>query len=72
MRVPLVLPACHISLPIGMRQGVMDNLTYTYGSNSNQLLKVADAGNTSYGFKDNTNVGNDYSYDLTAAGRCQW
>ncbi|MFY0604496.1 MAG: hypothetical protein JXQ93_11130, partial [Flavobacteriaceae bacterium] len=43
--------------------GVMDDLTYTYDA-GNRLLKVADAGNNTYGFKDGTNTGNDYTYDV--------
>lgn len=40
----------------------MDVLDYDYG-NGNRLLKVADIGNGSYGFKDGVNTGNDYRYD---------
>ncbi|MBL4605998.1 MAG: RHS repeat-associated core domain-containing protein, partial [Flavobacteriaceae bacterium] len=43
--------------------GIMDNLSYTYDS-GNKLTKVVDAGNTTYGFKDNNNIGNDFSYDV--------
>ncbi|WP_083629196.1 DUF6443 domain-containing protein [Tenacibaculum agarivorans] len=42
--------------------GTMDNLTYTYDS-GNKLLKVTDTGNKTYGFKDGTNTGNDFSFD---------
>ncbi|SFW68324.1 RHS repeat-associated core domain-containing protein [Sinomicrobium oceani] len=42
--------------------GVMDNLAYTYDT-GNKLLKVTDSGNKTYGFKDGTNTGNDYTYD---------
>ncbi len=43
--------------------GTMDDLAYTYDS-GNKLLKVAErTGSTTYGFKDGTNTGNDYSYD---------
>ncbi|WP_074408135.1 DUF6443 domain-containing protein [Aquimarina megaterium] len=42
--------------------GDMDILTYTYDS-GNKLLKVADTGNTTFGFKDGSNTGNDYAYD---------
>lgn len=43
---------------------LIDNLTYTYDANTNQLFKVADspATNTS-GFKDGTNTNQDYEYD---------
>ncbi len=41
--------------------GNMDNLSYTY--DGNQLLKVGDTGNKSYGFKDGANIDNDYTYD---------
>ncbi|GAA3655903.1 DUF6443 domain-containing protein [Flavivirga jejuensis] len=43
--------------------GTMDNLSYTYETNSNKLLEVADTGNDAYGFKDGTNSNNDYTYD---------
>ncbi|TPV31126.1 RHS repeat-associated core domain-containing protein, partial [Paucihalobacter ruber] len=43
--------------------GIMDNLTYNYQANSNKLIKVADAGNTTYGFKDGTNQTIEYTYD---------
>ncbi|CAM1365918.1 hypothetical protein TSEDIMI_370002 [Tenacibaculum sediminilitoris] len=43
--------------------GVMDNLSYTY-DNGNKLLKVTDAGNKTYGFKDGTNTNNDFEYDI--------
>ncbi|GAA4304542.1 hypothetical protein GCM10023163_28790 [Aestuariibaculum suncheonense] len=49
--------------------GVMDDLSYTYQSNSNKLLKVADASTLDqYGFKDDalngaTDSTNDYTYD---------
>jgi len=42
----------------------MDNLTYAYKPNSNQLLKVSDTGNKTYGFKDGTNTDDDYAYDV--------
>ncbi|WP_132066222.1 DUF6443 domain-containing protein, partial [Aquimarina spinulae] len=42
--------------------GDMDILTYAYDS-GNKLLKVADTGNTTFGFKDGSNTGNDYAYD---------
>ena len=41
--------------------GVMDNLEYTYIGN--QLQKVTDAGNKTYGFKDGNTQGDDYGYD---------
>lgn len=49
--------------------GIIDNLSYTYNTNSNKLLKVVDAAsdpNTKLGdFKDGSNgSGNDYSYDV--------
>ncbi|CAM1363496.1 exported hypothetical protein [Tenacibaculum litoreum] len=43
--------------------GVMDNLVYSY-DNGNKLLRVADTGNKTYGFKDGINTGNDYTYDV--------
>lgn len=46
-----------------------DNLTYTYTTRTNILVKVADANTTANAtgwFKDGTNTGNDYTYD--AAG----
>ncbi len=42
--------------------GVMDNLGYSYDA-GNKLLKVADTGNTSFGFKDGTNTNDDFEYD---------
>ncbi|MBQ0734832.1 hypothetical protein J9332_10950, partial [Aquimarina celericrescens] len=42
--------------------GVMDNLSYIYNV-GNKLLKVTDAANKTYGFKDGTNTDNDFSYD---------
>jgi RHS repeat-associated protein len=45
----------------------VDNLTYTYQSNSNKLAKVADAttGNADLGdFRDGANTGDDYEYWL--------
>ena len=47
--------------------GVMDNLKYTYANNtSNQLIKVEEltGGSVVTGFKDDSNTGNDYLYDL--------
>lgn len=41
----------------------IDQLTYDYGSIGNQLLNVTDAG-TDDGFKDGTNAGNDFNYDV--------
>ncbi|GAA4276820.1 DUF6443 domain-containing protein [Aquimarina mytili] len=40
----------------------MDILSYTY-DNGNKLLKVTDAGNDAYGFKDGTNTNDDFEYD---------
>ncbi|WP_282079680.1 DUF6443 domain-containing protein [Aquimarina algiphila] len=42
--------------------GMMDNLGYSYDA-GNKLLKVADTGNTSFGFKDGTNTNDDFEYD---------
>jgi RHS repeat-associated protein len=50
--------------------GIMDNLTYSYQTNSNKLLKVADAAGTdTYGFKDDAvntaaDTADDYTYDV--------
>jgi len=41
----------------------MDYLIYFYDS-GNKLTKVIDYSNVSFGFKDGTNSGNDYSYDV--------
>ncbi len=48
--------------------GVMDQLTYTYQANSNKLTIVSDAGNDTFGFKDDqigtgTDISVDYTYD---------
>ncbi len=45
--------------------GTMDNLVYTYNNSNtgNRLMKVADSGNTTEGFKDGNNTGDDYTYD---------
>ena len=49
--------------------GVMDNLSYTYQLNSNKLTIVSDAGNDTFGFKDD-HIGTgadttiDYTYDV--------
>jgi RHS repeat-associated protein len=43
--------------------GTMDNLTYNY-NNGNQLLKVSDSANSTYGFKDGTNTLDDFTYDV--------
>jgi RHS repeat-associated protein len=40
----------------------LDVLGYTYDS-GNKLLSVTDTGNKTYGFKDGSFTGNDYSYD---------
>ncbi|MEW7281090.1 peptidoglycan DD-metalloendopeptidase family protein [Aquimarina sp. 2201CG1-2-11] len=42
--------------------GNMDILSYTYDT-GNKLLKVADIGNKTYGFKDGTNTNDDFEYD---------
>ena len=46
----------------------IDNLTYFYATNTNQLTKVTDATNNTNGFKDDSNGTNDttddYGYDL--------
>jgi RHS repeat-associated protein len=42
----------------------IDNLAYTYDTNSNKLLKVSDTPSTATsGFKDGTNTNDDYFYD---------
>jgi RHS repeat-associated protein len=41
---------------------VMDNLTYTYGTNSNQLKTISDAADKQFGFIDKDNT-EDYEYD---------
>ena len=43
--------------------GIMDNLTYTYQQDSNQLLGVQDSSTIALGFKDGANTGDDYTYD---------
>jgi len=43
--------------------GVMDNLVYTYETNSNKLKKLLDNGNDTYGFKDGVNQTTEYTYD---------
>lgn len=43
--------------------GVMDNLTYAYDE-GNKLSKVTDSANKTIGFKDGTQTGADYSYDV--------
>ena len=40
--------------------GLVDNLNYTYNTNSNKILKVDDASNETNSFKDV--IGNDYTY----------
>ncbi|WP_344779166.1 DUF6443 domain-containing protein [Aquimarina mytili] len=42
--------------------GIMDNLGYTYDV-GNKLMRVADTGNKTYGFKDGTNTNDDFEYD---------
>jgi RHS repeat-associated protein len=41
---------------------VMDQLTYTYGANSNQLVKVDDAATVTTGFVNGANNTTEYSY----------
>ncbi|AXB56698.1 DUF6443 domain-containing protein [Flavobacterium fluviale] len=41
----------------------IDDLVYTYPTNSNQLSKVADNSNNSSGFNDANKTDDDYSYD---------
>ncbi len=41
----------------------IDNLAYTYPSNSNQLAKVTDSSNNTSGFNDVNKTGDDYTYD---------
>ncbi|OMP74822.1 hypothetical protein BW716_33390 [[Flexibacter] sp. ATCC 35208] len=52
---------------IGTTNSNVDNLTYTYQANSNKLLTVTDASNTSTAklgdFNDGTNTGDDYTYN---------
>ena len=43
--------------------GTMDNLVYTYETNSNRLKKVLDNGNDTYGFKDGSDITTEYTYD---------
>jgi RHS repeat-associated protein len=43
--------------------GGMDNLVYTYETKSNKLKKVLDNGNDNYGFKDDSNITTEYTYD---------
>ncbi len=44
--------------------GVMDNLGYTYDTDSNQLLAVSDSSGVKEGFDDKNATGNDYTYDV--------
>ena len=51
-----------LSIPI-------DDLNYTYklnasGNETNQLMRVNDASNSTSGFKDGTNTDDDYNYDM--------
>ena len=51
-----------VSIPI-------DDLNYTYklnasGNETNQLMRVNDASNSTSGFKDGTNTDDDYNYDM--------
>lgn len=41
----------------------MDNLIYTYPTNSNQLSKVDDSSNNTSGFNDFNKTGDDFTYD---------
>ena len=41
----------------------IDNLTYTYGINTNKLLNVLDNSNNTSGFNDINKIGDDYAYD---------
>ncbi|MFV5700175.1 DUF6443 domain-containing protein [Flavobacterium sp. ZT3R17] len=41
----------------------IDNLAYTYGTNSNRLLNVLDNSNNTSGFNDVNKIGDDYTYD---------
>jgi RHS repeat-associated protein len=41
----------------------IDNLGYTYATNSNKLLNVADTSNNTSGFNDFNKTGDDYVYD---------
>ncbi|HWT40171.1 MAG TPA: DUF6443 domain-containing protein, partial [Dongiaceae bacterium] len=55
-------------LKSGGSSAVIDQLTYTYQTNSNKLAKVADAAATDStehlgDFQDGTNSGDDYAYD---------
>jgi RHS repeat-associated protein len=43
--------------------GIMDNLIYTYQTNSNRLVKVLDNGNDTFGFKDGINTTTEFTYD---------
>lgn len=42
---------------------ILDNLIYTYETNSNRLVSVQDAGDVSKGFRDGSNYAVEYSYD---------
>jgi RHS repeat-associated protein len=52
---------------VGNAITTIDQMTYTYKSNSNKLLSVKDPAGTAAGklgdFQDGTNTGDDYSYD---------
>ena len=43
----------------------IDHLNYSYDTNNkNQLMRVDDSSNSNLGFKDGTNTGDDYGYDV--------
>jgi hypothetical protein len=42
----------------------IDNLAYTYATNTYKLLNVLDNSNNTSGFNDVNKVGDDYTYDL--------
>ncbi|WP_219007613.1 DUF6443 domain-containing protein [Aquimarina litoralis] len=42
----------------------IDNLSYSYSSSSNKLLRVTDNNSSTLGFYDGNKTGNDYAYDV--------
>ena len=48
---------------VGSSYGTMDNLTYSYYRNGNQLQRVNDSANDNFGFKDGSSTSNQYTYD---------